>query len=154
MCCSALWDTPLRLLPQPPPLPPSIPFFPSTFLLSQCASNRVEMGTSLSLYVHTHTYTFLLCSGPYRTEVVKLMGAFWIDDTQRATLCWVTLLGSRPLPRLVLSWSWERSSGFSWKKRDEFWVPGWWRSWQRKEGVWGGIPEAQKNLPSIISSHS
>lgn len=73
MCWSELWDTPLRLLPWPlPSLSPRSPPLPFTFRLSPWATNRVETGTSLP-FTCTHTYSFLLCNGPYRTVARRVL---------------------------------------------------------------------------------
>lgn len=102
-----------------------------------------------SPYTCTHTYSFQLCSGPYRTGVgVELMDAFHIDHIQCSRRCLVTLLWSTPLPRPVLSWKLSKTKClFLEMNRDEPWVLGWWRCWQRREGKKGVVPFNTKNFP-------
>lgn len=90
-CGIPLSDYRLRLsVPSPSLCGPSLPHL--TFRLSPCALNRVEMGTSLFSYMHTHILIPVV-QWPIQDKRfgVELMGAFHIDYTHCATLCLVTL---------------------------------------------------------------
>lgn len=90
MCWSALWDTPLRLLPLPlspdPPFAAPPPNIPTPFMCFKQSGNG-NIPLLIHAHTHTHTCSFLLCSGPCRTRVgAELMDAFPIDYIRCARL--------------------------------------------------------------------
>lgn len=99
-CGIPLSDYHLRLSPCPPPLRPSSPF---TFRLSPCASNRVEMGTSHPLYMHTH---ILIPVVQWPMWDRGWRGADGFFPYRLYTVCYTLcshVSGSRPVPGPVLS---------------------------------------------------
>lgn len=92
-CGIPLSDYRLSLSPHPPPSAAPLPLHIPT----QSMCFKQTGNGNIPLHTCTHTYSFLLCSGPCRTRVgVELM----------YTMCYTlshTLLGSRHLPKPVLS---------------------------------------------------